>query len=234
MSAKKGVIVCPHAGGVGLTNYVVHCASRSPPSLAGLLNLRRARTSAHDAASRSQCPSSTTSASRAPRSATSSSASASLCLSSSRLGARADPALLHAHRYVSHLHEHFEHPPTINERGFYNVRPPPSRSPEPRTSAHGPLTTSSLLSSPAGPARPDRGLLDRHARREQGHVRVSARQVLEHGRAGQGQGERDGVTSSRGTSTETEKCCSALCIVLQTGRERTDRARKEKRRRERV
>lgn len=78
MSAKKGVIVCPHAGGVGLTNYVVHCASRFPPSLAGLLNLRRARSSAHDAGSRSQCPSSTTSASRAPRSATFSSASASL------------------------------------------------------------------------------------------------------------------------------------------------------------
>lgn len=58
-------------------------------------------------------------------------------------------------RYVSHLHEHFEHPPTINERGFYNVRPPPSRSPEPRTAAHGPLTTSSLLSSRAGPARPN-------------------------------------------------------------------------------
>ena len=26
MAAKKGVRVCPHAGGVGLTNYVIHCA----------------------------------------------------------------------------------------------------------------------------------------------------------------------------------------------------------------
>ncbi|GAA5848137.1 hypothetical protein JCM9279_007469 [Rhodotorula babjevae] len=71
MSAKKGVIVCPHAGGVGLTNYVVHLS---------IIDY--------------------------------------LCVS----GTKERNVL----EYVSHLHEHFEHPPTINERGFYNIPLDPS------------------------------------------------------------------------------------------------------------
>lgn len=121
MAAKKGVPVCPHAGGVGLTNYVVHCASpplpRRPSQAATIANessrwrLLPLAVSIIDYL----CVSGTKernvlecvglSLPRPPRRRT-----------SSRLSL--------FHRYVSHLHEHFEHPPTINERGFYNVRPP--------------------------------------------------------------------------------------------------------------
>ncbi|TNY22720.1 enolase C-terminal domain-like protein [Rhodotorula diobovata] len=66
MAAKKGIPVCPHAGGVGLTNYVVHLS---------IIDY--------------------------------------LCVS----GTKERNVL----EYVSHLHEHFEHPPTINPHGFYNV-----------------------------------------------------------------------------------------------------------------
>lgn len=64
MAAKKGVPVCPHAGGVGLTNYVVHCE---------LYGGRRARFTRTDSQLVAQCPSSTTSACLARRSETSSS-----------------------------------------------------------------------------------------------------------------------------------------------------------------
>ncbi|GAA6049625.1 hypothetical protein JCM3770_005041 [Rhodotorula araucariae] len=66
MAAKKGVPVCPHAGGVGLTNYVVHLS---------IIDY--------------------------------------LCVS----GTKERNVL----EYVSHLHEHFTHPPSINARGYYNV-----------------------------------------------------------------------------------------------------------------
>ncbi|BGP39852.1 hypothetical protein JCM10450v2_003825 [Rhodotorula kratochvilovae] len=71
MAAKKGVPVCPHAGGVGLTNYVVHLS---------IIDY--------------------------------------LCVS----GTKERNVL----EYVSHLHEHFEHPPSINQRGYYNVPLDPS------------------------------------------------------------------------------------------------------------